>query len=286
MTPRRASSSASARGSWSMPSASGAPRRRRRRARPRGRPAARRAARSAGRAGPGRAPRGAAIAVASRAPPPSAVSASRSVAAPRAIASPCWAAVSRARISSASPGRRLRGGDLVGLVLEQRRAGAPPRAGRAPRHRAAPGSRASARRPRPSPSRSVLVAAERVEQVALPALVEQPPLVVLAVDLDERPDLVGQAGGGHRRVVEARRRAAGRGRPRGPRSAAPAAGRTAPRPARASAPCRTSVVSARAPERQPEGIDQQALAGAGLAGDDVQAGRRTPGAAGRSGRGR
>ena len=39
------------------------------------------------------------------APTPSAVRASRSVAEPRAIASPCWAAVRRARISSASPGR-------------------------------------------------------------------------------------------------------------------------------------------------------------------------------------
>ena len=33
---------------------------------------------------------------------------------------------------------------------------------------------------------------ERVEEVALPALVEQALLVVLAVDLDERPDLVGE----------------------------------------------------------------------------------------------
>ena len=48
-----------------------------------------------------------AIAAASRAPAPSAVSASRTAAAPRAIASPCWAADSRARISSASPGRSL-----------------------------------------------------------------------------------------------------------------------------------------------------------------------------------
>ena len=38
------------------------------------------------------------------------------------------------------------------------------------------------------------VATEAVEQVALPALVEQAALVVLAVDLDHGADLVGQAG--------------------------------------------------------------------------------------------
>ncbi len=46
------------------------------------------------------------------------------------------------------------------------------------------------------------VPAERVEQVALPALVEQALLVVLAVDLDERPDLVGEPRGGRGEVVE------------------------------------------------------------------------------------
>ena len=49
---------------------------------------------------------------------------------------------------------------------------------------------------------------ERVEQVALPALVEEPLLVVLAVDLDERPDLVGEPRRGRREVVEPRAGAA------------------------------------------------------------------------------
>ena len=40
----------------------------------------------------------------------------------------------------------------------------------------------------------------------------------------------------------------------------------------ASAPWRTSVVSARAPSDEPERVDEQALAGAGLAGDHVQPG--------------
>ena len=46
------------------------------------------------------------------------------------------------------------------------------------------------------------VPAVGVEQVALPALVEQALLVVLAVDLDERPDLVGEPRRGRRDVVE------------------------------------------------------------------------------------
>ena len=52
------------------------------------------------------------------------------------------------------------------------------------------------------------VTAERVEQVALPALVEQALLVVLAVDLDQRPDLVGEPRGGRGQVVEPGGRAA------------------------------------------------------------------------------
>ena len=46
------------------------------------------------------------------------------------------------------------------------------------------------------------VPAVRVEQVALPALVEQALLVVLAVDLDQRTDLVGEPRGGRGDVVE------------------------------------------------------------------------------------
>ena len=46
------------------------------------------------------------------------------------------------------------------------------------------------------------VPAVGIEQVALPALVEQTLLVVLAVDLDERADLVGEPRSGRRDVVE------------------------------------------------------------------------------------
>ena len=113
------------------------------------------------------------------------------------------------------------------------------------------------------------VPAERVEQVALPALVEQPLLVVLAVDLDERPDLLGEAGGGHRRVVEAGGRAAA-GRDladRDERLGQAVEQRLDPGGLGAVADQRR--VRARA-ERQPQRIDEQALAGAGLAGDDVE----------------
>ena len=112
--------------------------------------------------------------------------------------------------------------------------------------------------------------AEPVEQVALPALVEQALLVVLAVDLDERPDLVGQARGGDRLVVEPRRGAAARGhladgdqrlrQPVEERLDAGALGAVADE----------RRVGPRA-DGQPERVDQQALPGAGLAGDDVEA---------------
>ncbi len=45
------------------------------------------------------------------------------------------------------------------------------------------------------------MATERVEQVALPALVEQPLLIVLPVDLDEGPGHVRQSRRGHRLVI-------------------------------------------------------------------------------------
>src|SRR6185295_5017023 len=54
------------------------------------------------------------------------------------------------------------------------------------------------------------VARVRVEQLALPALVEQPRLLVLTVDLDERPDVLGQPRRRHRGVVEAGGRAPAR----------------------------------------------------------------------------
>ena len=60
-------------------------------------------------------------------------------------------------------------------------------------------------------------AAVGVEQVALGPLVEEPLLVVLAVDLDESADRLGQPRGGDRLVVEAGRGAAAGARPRGRR---------------------------------------------------------------------
>ena len=197
-------------------------------------------------------------------------SASWTAAAPRAIASPCWAAASRARISSASPGpqpRRRRSrptscssrstpaGQLarVDRQLGQRRPVRPPALDDVGHRRA--------RRAMP---------AEGVEQVALPALVEQPLLVVLAVDLDERPDLVGEPRCGRRQVVEPGGRAtAGRHLAHGDqRLRQPVEQCLDPRDLRAVAD--QAGVRARAAD-EPEGVDQQALAGAGLAGDDVEA---------------
>ena len=171
--------------------------------------------------------------------------------APRAIASPCWAASSRARISSASPGRSRGRGDLVRLVLGEleparqlARIDASSRsAARLARQRA---TGAGHRRTQ------LVVAAERVEQVALPALVEQALLLVLAVDLDERPDLVRQAGGGDRRVVDP----GASERPPAPtrrgRAISGSGSRSNSASTRAvSAPWRTSDVSARAPSARP-----------------------------------
>ena len=98
------------------------------------------------------------------------------------------------------------GGDLGGLVLEQVEP-----AGQLARLDGQLGQR----RPVCPPAldgvghrgSSGAVPAERVEQVALPSFVEQALLVVLAVDLDERADLVRQPRGRRREVVEPRRRA-------------------------------------------------------------------------------
>ena len=115
------------------------------------------------------------------------------------------------------------------------------------------------------------VTAERVEQLALPALVEEARLLVLAVDLDERADGSASRAAVTAPVVEPRRRA-------------PAGADFARRDQR----LRHSVeqrldprrlgpmpderrVGAR-PERQSERIDQQALPGPGLAGQDIQPG--------------
>ena len=100
-------------------------------------------------------------------------------------------------------------------------------------------------------ARSASWPAERVEQVALPALVEQPLLLVLAVDLDEGPGDVREARRGHRLVVEAGRRPAGRGHLADGDQRLRDAGRTAPSTRATSAPWRISVVSARAPVARP-----------------------------------
>ena len=118
-----------------------------------------------------------------------------------------------------------------------------------------------------------LVAAERIEQIALRALVEEPLLLVLAVDLDERarrPRRVGRLSRSGRRSGPWTGR---RPRPRERRSAAPARGRTAPRRARRRRRGGSGCVSARAPDREAQRVDQQALAGAGLTGQHVEAGR-------------
>ena len=117
----------------------------------------------------------------------------------------------------------------------------------------------------------IVVLAESIEQVALPALVEQAALVVLAVDLDQGAHLLGQSRGGHGRVVDAGRRAAiGRDLAHGDeRLGQPIEQRLDPRHVGAVADERR--VGPR-PERQPERIDEQAFARAGLAGDDVEPG--------------
>ncbi len=210
MTPSRASSSATARGSWSTLSDS-------RRASSAtsvssaSRPASRSASgsnRGSRRASP-RASWSATAAV-SRAPAPSCVSASRSDAAPRAIASPCWAAVRRPRISSASPARSRAPAISAASCSSRSSRRATSRGSSAAASSAARFSRQRSTAPAIA-RRSVLVAAEAIEQVALPALVEQSPLVVLAVDLDEGADLVRQPRRGHGRVVEAGRGPAARG---------------------------------------------------------------------------
>ena len=182
----RSSSAGERAGSWSRSRPARGPRRRRRRASA-SRPPSRSASgsnRPSSRAG--RAPRRAAAAMRSRAPRSSPASASVER---RAAAGDRLAVLRRLEPSP----------DLVGLARPQparprsrspraRRAPAcgPARAGRARAPPAPPGSPASARPPRPRAARPRLVPAEGVEQVALPALVEEPLLLVLAVDLDER----------------------------------------------------------------------------------------------------
>ena len=114
--------------------------------------------------------------------------------------------------------------------------------------------------------------AERVEQVALPALVEQALLLVLAVDLDEGTGHVGEARRRHRLIVEARRRPAGRGHLAGrdQRLREPVEERRHARGIGAVADQRRVGAGS---GRKAQRVDQEALAGSGLAGEDVQPGR-------------
>ena len=108
------------------------------------------------------------------------------------------------------------GRDLGRLVLEQvHPAGELARVDRQLRQRRAVGPPAFHDAGHRHPGR--FVTAIGVEQVALPALVEQALLVVLAVDLDQRPDLVGEPRGGRGLIVEPGRRATAASRPREPR---------------------------------------------------------------------
>ena len=115
-----------------------------------------------------------------------------------------------------------------------------------------------------------LEVAERVEQVALAALVEELLLVVLAMDLDERPGDLGQPRRGHRLIAQAGRGPAAGGHVAGAdqvliRALHPGrdSGHLGPVPDEAAVGPRT--------EGQAEGIDQEALAGPRLAGDHVEA---------------
>ena len=114
------------------------------------------------------------------------------------------------------------------------------------------------------------MAAERVEQVPLPVLVEQPLLVVLAVDLHQRARHQVQAPGRHGLVVEPGERPSPGAHlaDRDQRLRDAVEQRLDPRALRPVPDERR--VRAR-PEREPERVDQQALARAGLAGEDVQA---------------
>ena len=120
--------------------------------------------------------------------------------------------------------------------------------------------------------------AEAVEQLALPAFVEQPTLVTLPVDLHERPGNGGQAARGDGLVVEPRHRPAV-----GPDLAHAHERLREPVEERLDARCFGAVadearVRAGA-EGKPERVDEEALPGAGLAGQDVEPlGEGDPGA--------
>ena len=101
--------------------------------------------------------------------------------------------------------------------------------------------------------------AERVEQVALDPLVEEPLLVVLAVDLDERSGRLGQSRRRDRLVVDPGGRAAGRAHlaDDDERLGDPVEERLDPGDVGAVA---DEAAVRPGAERQPERVDEQALA--------------------------
>jgi hypothetical protein len=113
------------------------------------------------------------------------------------------------------------------------------------------------------------VAAVRVEEIPLPAFVEEPTLVMLAVDLDEGTGDLGEPGRRDGAIIEARRGPTGQGHfaDGDERFRQPVEQGLDPRDLgavpdeRGICPCSKG---------QTEGIDEQALAGSGLAREHVQ----------------
>ena len=104
----------------------------------------------------------------------------------------------------------------------------------------------------------------------MPALIEEPLLIVLAVDLDEPSGKLGQPGRRHALVVDAGRRSAGRGdlADADERLRQPVEQRL--HPGRVGPVAHQRGVGPGA-DRQTQRVDQQALAGTGLAREHVQA---------------
>ncbi len=113
-------------------------------------------------------------------------------------------------------------------------------------------------------------AAKGVEESPLVALVEQELLIVLAVDLDERAGDLGQAGDADRLVIDPGRRSAGEADLAGADEWAVGPLDPGGDPGGLCAVANHAAVGP-GTEGQAEGVDQEALAGPGLAGDHVQA---------------